>query len=60
MRHRLDLQIGPVAFRIGSAWRGPLDSLARLYAPYPKPADGLADFTVRLEPETPWRRFLRP
>ena len=60
MRHRLDIQIGPVAFRIGSAWRAPLDALARLYAAYPKPADGLADFTVRLEPETPWRRFLRP
>jgi HprK-related kinase A len=60
MRHRLDIQIGPVAFRIGSAWKAPLDALARLYAAYPKPADGLADFTVRLEPEKPWRRFLRP
>jgi HprK-related kinase A len=60
MRHRLDIQIGPVAFRIGSAWKAPLDALARVYAAYPKPADGLADFTVRLEPEKPWRRFLRP
>jgi HprK-related kinase A len=60
MRHRLDIQIGPVAFRIGSAWRAPLDALARLYATYPKPAGGLADFTVRLEPEKPWRRLLRP
>jgi HprK-related kinase A len=60
MRHSLDLQIGPVAFRVGSAWRGPLDALAGLYADYPKPADGLADFTVRLEPEKPWRRFFRP
>ncbi|HEV2818222.1 MAG TPA: HprK-related kinase A [Allosphingosinicella sp.] len=60
MRHRLALQIGPVAFRIGSAWRSPLDALARLYAGYPAPADGLCDFTVRLEPERPWRRFLRP
>lgn len=60
MKHRLDIQIGPVAFRIGSAWRAPLAALARLYAAYPKPADGLADFTVRLEPERPWRRFLRP
>jgi HprK-related kinase A len=60
MRHRLDIQIGPVAFRIGSAWKAPLDALSRLYAAYPKPADGLADFTVRLEPEKPWRRFLRP
>ncbi|HTU11135.1 MAG TPA: HprK-related kinase A [Allosphingosinicella sp.] len=60
MRHRLDIQIGPVAFRIGSAWKAPLDALGRLYAAYPKPADGLADFTVRLEPEKPWRRWLRP
>jgi len=60
MRHRLDLRIGPVAFRIGSAWPGPLDALARLYAGYPTPEDGLCDFTVRLEPEKPWRRFVRP
>jgi HprK-related kinase A len=60
MRHRLALQIGPVAFRVGSAWAAPLDALAALYADYPKPADGLCDFTVRLEPEKPWRRFIRP
>jgi HprK-related kinase A len=60
MRHRLTLQIGPAAFRIGSAWKAPLDALARLYEGYPKPSDGLADFTVRLEPEKPWRRWLRP
>jgi HprK-related kinase A len=59
VRHCLDLRIGPVTFRIGSAWRGPLDALARLYAPYPF-ADALADFTVRLEPAAPWRRFVRP
>jgi len=60
MRHRLDFRIGPVAFRIGSAWPGPLDALAKLYASYPTPEDGLCDFTVRLEPEKPWRRFVRP
>ena len=60
MRHLLALQIGPVGFRIGSAWRAPLDALESLYAGYPAPADGLCDFTVRLEPERPWRRFLRP
>ena len=60
MRHSLAIQIGPVAFRLGSAWPAPLDALARLYAAYPAPADGLADFTVRLEPEKPWRRWLRP
>ena len=60
MRHQLALRIGPVAFRVGSAWRAPLDALGRLYAGYPAPEDGLCDFTVRLEAERPWRRFLRP
>jgi HprK-related kinase A len=60
MRHALALQIGPIAFRVGSAWRAPLDALARLYAGYPMPADGLCDFTVRLEPEKVWRRWIRP
>jgi HprK-related kinase A len=60
MRHSLSLQIGPVGFRIGSAWRAPIESLARLYEGYPAPEGGIADFTVRLEPERPWRRFLRP
>jgi HprK-related kinase A len=59
MRHRLDLRIGPVSFRIGSAWREPLDVLSKLYQGY-APADPICDFTVRLEPEKPWRRWLRP
>lgn len=59
MRHTLSLQIGPVAFRVGSAWPAPIAALARLYAPYPAPAEP-CDFTVRLEPEKPWRRWLRP
>ena len=59
MKHRLNLRVGPVRFRIGSAWPKPIAELAALYAPYPKP-EGVADFTVRLEPEKPWRRFLRP
>ncbi|TMJ19407.1 MAG: HprK-related kinase A [Alphaproteobacteria bacterium] len=60
MRHQFDVQIGAVGFRIGSAWPGPLDALADLYRGYPAPEGGIADFTVRLEPEKPWRRFLRP
>ena len=59
MNHRLDLRIGPVSFRIGSAWRAPIDALRRLYEPY-APADPVCDFTVRLEPDKPWRRWLRP
>lgn len=60
MRHSIAFQVGPVGFRVGSAWRAPIDALAQLYAGYPAPADGICDFTVRLEPEKPWRRWLRP
>ncbi|HEV2866644.1 MAG TPA: HprK-related kinase A [Allosphingosinicella sp.] len=59
MKHSLALQIGPVTFRIGSAWPQPLEALAQLYQDYPAP-DGVCDFTVRLEPEKPWRRWVRP
>ena len=59
MNRRLDLKIGPVSVRIGSDWRAPLDELRRLYAGYPA-ADEVCDFTVRLEAEMPWRRWLRP
>lgn len=59
MNHVFRLQVGPVAFRIGSQWRGPVAALRRLYAGYPEPA-GLCDFTVRLEAQRPWRRWLRP
>ena len=60
MRHQFAVRIGPVGFRIGSAWAGPIQLMRTLYADYPAPADGIADFTVRLEPGRPWRRFLRP
>jgi HprK-related kinase A len=60
MKHQFAVQIGPVGFRIGSAWATPLDALADLYRGYPAPDGGIVDFTVRLEPEKPWRRFLRP
>jgi HprK-related kinase A len=59
VKHSLALQIGPVAFRVGSAWPQPLDALRDLYAGYPQP-DGVCDFTVRLEPEKPSRRWVRP
>jgi HprK-related kinase A len=57
--HRFDVRVGPVAFRVGSAWRAPVRALADLYRDYPKP-DGVPDLTVRLEPARPWRRWLRP
>lgn len=58
MRHRFDVRIGPVGFRVGSDWRAPVDALADLYRDYPKPE--IADFTVRLSAARPWRRFVRP
>jgi HprK-related kinase A len=60
MRHSLALAIGPVSFRLGSAWKAPIEALEGLYGAYPKPEGDVADFTVRLEPEKPWRRWLRP
>ncbi len=60
MKHQVMLRIGPASFRVGSAWPQPIVDLARLYAAYPQPEDGIADFTVRLEPTRPWRRFIRP
>lgn len=59
MKHGLDVQVGPVAFRIGSAWRAPVDALRHLYRDYPRPRC-VCDYTVRLEPARPWRRWLRP
>ncbi|MEA3040152.1 MAG: hypothetical protein QOE79_2665 [Sphingomonadales bacterium] len=56
---RLEIRVGPVSFRIGSAWQRPLDQLERLYAGYPEP-EAPCDFTVRLEAARPWRRWLRP
>ena len=58
--NQIRLGIGPAAFRIASAWRQPLEQLSGLYQDYPAPTDGIVDFTVRLEPEKPWRRYIRP
>lgn len=60
MNHALSLRIGPATFRIGSAWRQPVDALAQLYADYPDASGRVADFTVRLEPAGPLRRWFRP
>jgi HprK-related kinase A len=59
MKHQMQLQVGPVAFRVGSEWRQPIEALRGLYRDYPEP-EGVCDFTVRLEAERPWRRWLRP
>lgn len=59
MNHVFRLQVGPVSFRIGSQWRQPVAQLRRLYGGYPQP-DGVCAFTVRLEAERIWRRWIRP
>jgi HprK-related kinase A len=60
MRHAITLRIGPATFRIGSAWPQPIAALARLYAAYPDVEETIADFTVRLQPTSLIRRFVRP
>jgi len=52
------LAIGPVGFRLGSAWGRPMTQLRQLYDGYPSPS--FADYTARIEPARPWRRWLRP
>ena len=56
--HELRVQVGPAAFRIGSAWKLPLDQLADLYRAYPVPE--IPDYSVRLEAVNALRRFIRP
>ena len=41
--HEFRVKVGPAAFRIGSAWRAPIDQLADLYRDYPQP--DFTDFT---------------
>ena len=60
MRHQLSLKIGPASFRIGSAWRQAVERLAARYDGYPLVDGEGADFTVRLEPTSLLRRWVRP
>jgi len=60
VRHRFDVRVGPAGFRIGADWRAPIAQLETLYRDYPKPLDGIPDFTVRLSATRPWRRWIRP
>ncbi|MFL0414382.1 HprK-related kinase A [uncultured Sphingomonas sp.] len=59
MRHVFTVRVGPIGFRVGSEWRTPIEQLNALYSDYP-PLEGVSDFTVRLEPVRPWRRWVRP
>ncbi len=56
--HEFRVQVGPAAFRIGSAWQRPLAQLADLYRDYPTP--DIPDYSVRLEAVSFLRRFIRP
>jgi HprK-related kinase A len=58
VRHATSLRIGPIGFRIGSDWRGPIAALDDLYRDYPKPE--VPDFNVHLFAARPWRRVVRP
>lgn len=60
MKHGVTLRIGPATFRIGSAWASPVAALRRLYADYPCADGQIADFTVRLQPTSLLRRWVRP
>jgi HprK-related kinase A len=59
MRHSTTVSVGPRTFRIGSHWRAPVRALEAIYADYPAPSD-IPHFTVRLESDRWWRRFIRP
>lgn len=56
--HEFRVQVGPAAFRIGSAWKQPLAQLADFYRDYPVPE--IPDYSVRLESVSFLRRFIRP
>ena len=56
--HEFRVKVGPAAFRIGSAWKTPIDQLADLYSDYPTPE--IPDYSVRLEAVSLLRRFIRP
>lgn len=60
MKHSITLRIGPASLRIGSAWAGPVAWLRQLYASYPQAEESIADFSVRLDPAGPLRRWWRP
>ncbi|TAK11192.1 MAG: HprK-related kinase A, partial [Rhizorhabdus sp.] len=46
--HALHVRIGPVSYRIGAPWPGPIAALRQLYAGYPAPEDGIATVTARI------------
>ncbi len=57
--HVFSVRVGPIGFRVGSAWGEPVAQMGALYRDYPA-CDDVPDFSVRLAPGRPWRRYLRP
>src|SRR3546814_21004463 len=60
VRHSARIAVGPVQFRIGSDWAGPVAALEPLYAAYPRDDARPADATGRLFAARPGRPWLRP
>jgi HprK-related kinase A len=60
MKYSFSVQVGPRTFRVGSDWRAPTLELEQLYADYPQPDGIVPDYTIRLEAEHWWRRYIRP
>lgn len=58
--HEMQARIGPVGFRVVSAWRAPMTAWRRLYSGYPAPDGSIATMTARIDPARPWRRWIRP
>lgn len=58
--YQTNLRVGPAKFRIASEWQKPIEQLNTLYRYYPKFDHDFADFTVRLESQSFWRRYIRP
>ncbi|GAB5488598.1 MAG: HprK-related kinase A [Parasphingorhabdus sp.] len=58
--YQTSLRVGPATFRIASEWQQPIAQLSSLYENYPKPKGEFADFTVRLDSKSFWRKYFRP
>ena len=60
MKPHVSVKVGPRGFRIRSAWPQPLEALRQLYRDYPALDGGIAEHSVRLEPTSLLRRYIRP
>lgn len=58
--YQINLRVGPATYRIAADWQQPIEQLCLLYDDYPRPKGDFADFTVRLESKSLWRKNFRP